>query len=401
MDSKAAGSNVTANCKDSFSDEPSTLLVSMPAAPSASAFCIRRSSHSHDLVRDFSLMLQDEEFVDVTLVCEDGSLNAHKMFLSSYSPYFKSIFAKLAASVNKSNYPVIVLKDLPFCDLRAIVDFIYRGEVTVPQTQWKSLVKSAESLKIRGLVGLRDPDSSDVTLNNKKRRKRRKKRSASASDGKTPKDGTYECSSDASASVSDGQSVSDDADSYEGTEGDEEYDSSTQITAVQGDERNSVSTVGDVEPSNLMEQSMIVSGDVRMFTLNCLLSPTNTYYFCHFLSIQASESASLCNRNSYTPNPPVGGKWSVNNSKLQEQILLTLDPLNQLPISPVTDHTGLVSQMDAMTDSMNHHANSPPIGGLLNFDQHSIHPVAGPSSGHSGLARSQGKTFLTNALLRT
>lgn len=62
-----------------------------------------------------------------------------------------------------------------------------------------------------------------------------------------------------------------------------------------------------------------------------------------------------------------------------------------------SEHSGLMSQMDALNDSMNHHANSPPVGGLLNFDQHSIHhPVPGPSSGHghSGISRSQGKKSL-------
>lgn len=258
------GSSTVGNCKNSYPDEQSTSLVTMPSnSPSSSSFCIRRSTHSNDLMRDFGLMLQDEEFVDVTLMCEDGSINAHKLFLSSYSPYFKSVFAKLAASPNKSTYPVIVLKDLPFCDLKAIIDFIYHGEVTVPQLQWRSLVKSAESLKIRGLVGLRDPRPScqeDGLSHGKKRRKRRKK---GTSDTKSSNQRNYECSSEGSGSLTDGRSSSD---SYAGSEGDREYDSSTQITAVHGDERNSVSTIGELEPSNLMEQSMVITGDVSLLS---------------------------------------------------------------------------------------------------------------------------------------
>lgn len=54
----------------------------------------------------------------------------------------------------------------------------------------------------------------------------------------------------------------------------------------------------------------------------------------------------------------------------------------------------MVSQMEPinLNDSINHHANSPPIGGLLNFDQHSVHPVPGPSNNQMSLQRSQGKS---------
>lgn len=76
-------------------------------------------------------------------------------------------------------------------------------------------------------------------------------------------------------------------------------------------------------------------------------------------------------------------------------------------ISAPTDHHsgGLVSQMEAMNDSMNHHGNSSSLVNILNFDQHSIHhPVAGPSSGHSTLPRSaelkyQGKHHHVSACL--
>ncbi|XP_015794579.1 longitudinals lacking protein-like [Tetranychus urticae] len=115
---------------------------------SAQAFCLRRNNHSTDMSEHFERMFKEESMVDVTLSCGDGSIRAHKMVLSACSSYFKNIFSKF---INPYQYPVVIMKDMPFADLRAIVEFIYRGEVFVPQEQLASVLKSAESLKVKGL----------------------------------------------------------------------------------------------------------------------------------------------------------------------------------------------------------------------------------------------------------
>ncbi|XP_053201718.1 protein tramtrack, beta isoform-like [Panonychus citri] len=120
----------------------------IPQAMSAQAFCLRRNNHSSDMSEHFERMFKEEAMVDVTLSCVDGSIRAHKMVLSACSSYFKNIFNKF---VNPYQYPVVIMKDIPFADLRAIVEFIYRGEVFVPQEQLASVLKSAESLKVKGL----------------------------------------------------------------------------------------------------------------------------------------------------------------------------------------------------------------------------------------------------------
>ena len=45
---------------------------------------------------------------------------------------------------------IIFLKDVTFVDLRAIVDYMYRGEVNVSQGQLSSFLHTTEALKIRG-----------------------------------------------------------------------------------------------------------------------------------------------------------------------------------------------------------------------------------------------------------
>lgn len=237
------------------------------------AFCLRRATHPTDLVRDFSIMLEDDDLTDVTICCEDGNIQAHRMFLSANSPYFKSIFTKLSSTtVNNRNigtqYPVLVLKDISLMDMRAIVEFIYRGEVTVPQSQLPSVLKSAESLKIRGLNGVENiPDNTSSNANNnsggagptggtggKKGRKRKKRRKSSRSAGSTDgDDATAGTEDDDEDAVDPGDSGNDGISTDE--EDEDASENRTSITAID-------SAGGDgLEPSRLLEQSMVVTGD--------------------------------------------------------------------------------------------------------------------------------------------
>ena len=55
-------------------------------------------------------------------------------------------------SVNPCKHPIVYLKDVPAMDLEALLDFMYRGEVDVEQTQLSSLMKTAEGLQVKGLA---------------------------------------------------------------------------------------------------------------------------------------------------------------------------------------------------------------------------------------------------------
>ena len=88
-------------------------------------------------------MYEAHSLVDVTIGCERSSLKAHKMVLAASSPYFQALFMD-----NPCKHPIVILKDVKFEDLKALVEFMYRGEVTVTQEQLPSLLKAAETLQI-------------------------------------------------------------------------------------------------------------------------------------------------------------------------------------------------------------------------------------------------------------
>ena len=47
---------------------------------------------------------------------------------------------------------VVMVKDAKFIDLKSLVDFMYHGEVSVEQDRLNSLLRTAESLKVKGLA---------------------------------------------------------------------------------------------------------------------------------------------------------------------------------------------------------------------------------------------------------
>lgn len=48
-------------------------------------------------------------------------------------------------------HPILILKDVKFQELKAMMDYMYRGEVNISQDQLGALLKAAESLQIKGL----------------------------------------------------------------------------------------------------------------------------------------------------------------------------------------------------------------------------------------------------------
>lgn len=106
----------------------------------------------------FDQLLQNESFVDVTLACDGHSIKAHKMVLSACSPYFQSLFFD-----NPCQHPIIIMRDVKWPELKAAVEFMYKGEINVSQDQIGPLLRVAEMLKIRGLADVNGNDQELVT----------------------------------------------------------------------------------------------------------------------------------------------------------------------------------------------------------------------------------------------
>ncbi|XP_025074517.1 protein jim lovell isoform X6 [Pogonomyrmex barbatus] len=118
-------------------------------------FCLRWNNHQSTLIQNFDTLLESGTLVDCTLAAEGKTLKAHKVVLSACSPYFECLLSE-----HYDKHPVFILKDVKFKELKAMMDYMYRGEVNISQDQLAALLKAAESLQIKGLSESKTASSS-------------------------------------------------------------------------------------------------------------------------------------------------------------------------------------------------------------------------------------------------
>ena len=127
----------------------------------AEDFKVENSSFSCDLSLSLSSLLASSTLCDVTLVCEDGHLLAHKVILAATSSFFNSVF-----KLNHHNHPLIYLRGIKIDQMKAVLDFLYSGVVNVTEEGVEEFIEVANDLQIEGLM-----------VQYKKKRKRNKKSS--------------------------------------------------------------------------------------------------------------------------------------------------------------------------------------------------------------------------------
>ena len=110
-------------------------------------FCLRWNDFESSISNSFRDLKEAGDFFDVTLVCQDQQVEAHKVILSACSPFFKAILKK-----NPHPHPLLYLKDIKFENMEALLEFMYQGEVKVPQDELGPFLAVAEELKVKGLT---------------------------------------------------------------------------------------------------------------------------------------------------------------------------------------------------------------------------------------------------------
>ncbi|XP_059485801.1 uncharacterized protein LOC132202721 isoform X2 [Neocloeon triangulifer] len=130
---------------DAVASQPKMTSMTNNADPQQ--YCLRWKYHHNNLQVMFSQLLERESFCDVTLASEGKLLRAHKVVLSACSTYFDQIFTQY-----EEKNPIVILKDVKYDDIKALVEFMYRGEINIEQSHLASLLKTAEELKVKGLA---------------------------------------------------------------------------------------------------------------------------------------------------------------------------------------------------------------------------------------------------------
>lgn len=120
--------------------------------------CLNWNNHS-SVLNSFKNFLSTGEMVDVTLACEGKSLKAHKLVLSACSSFFQSLL-----SANPCKHPIVILTDVKYKELQAVIDFMYDGEINVSEEHLASLIKVAEALKVKVLGDVMIGDESEFHI---------------------------------------------------------------------------------------------------------------------------------------------------------------------------------------------------------------------------------------------
>ena len=82
--------------------------------------CLQWNDFQENIKSAFGNLRVDNDFVDVTLVSEDGQQGeAHKVILVASSPTFQKLLAR-----NKHPHPLIYLRGMKAHDLLAILNFL-------------------------------------------------------------------------------------------------------------------------------------------------------------------------------------------------------------------------------------------------------------------------------------
>ncbi|KAG5312315.1 LOLAL protein, partial [Pseudoatta argentina] len=132
----------TAQSRKSYREIPAFTM-----AGEQQQFFLKWNDFQSNMVSSFKHLRDEKSFTDVTLACDGQTCKAHKMVLSACSPYFKSLLEE-----NPSKHPIIILKDVAYSHLQAILEFMYAGEVNVSQDQLPAFLKTADRLKVKGLA---------------------------------------------------------------------------------------------------------------------------------------------------------------------------------------------------------------------------------------------------------
>ncbi|KAK7071947.1 hypothetical protein SK128_025553 [Halocaridina rubra] len=101
------------------------------------------------------------------------------MVLAACSPLLHRILRD-----NPCRHPVLILGDVPAGDMRAMLKFIYQGEVSVSQSELASFLKTADNLQIKGLAEDKEKEK-DREHKSKEDRKRKDKDSSDRSEGRS------------------------------------------------------------------------------------------------------------------------------------------------------------------------------------------------------------------------
>lgn len=120
--------------------------------PEGQTYCLRWNNHKSNLVEILDSLIKVESYVDCTIVVDDQvQFKAHRVVLAANSPYFQSILQDVPM-----DHCSIIFPGVKAFEMRALLEYMYTGEVNVTQSQIPKIMRIAEELEVKGLFDMAD-----------------------------------------------------------------------------------------------------------------------------------------------------------------------------------------------------------------------------------------------------
>ena len=135
-------------------------LFKVSGMNSGEKFCLEWSDFQENIASSFEALKEDQDFLDVTLACEDGQqVEAHKVVLAASSPLFKNLLRR-----NKHSHPLVFLRGVKSETLTALVDYVYFGRASVSEDNLDDFLTTGVELQIKGLTEVKGSEKPEETL---------------------------------------------------------------------------------------------------------------------------------------------------------------------------------------------------------------------------------------------
>ncbi|XP_044742467.1 uncharacterized protein LOC123304964 [Chrysoperla carnea] len=115
-------------------------------------YCLLWDNHNTNLVHNLTKLYEARQYLDITLRCENADIGVHKCVLVAASLYFEEQLRKNSSST------VILIKSIQLKILKLLIEFIYKGEIYVEESDVPSVLVAAKFFQISGLSGINSHD---------------------------------------------------------------------------------------------------------------------------------------------------------------------------------------------------------------------------------------------------
>ena len=133
-------------------------IVALLCTMHSDKFSLSWSEFEKGASNAFRELLDEIEFVDVTLVSDDlKQIKAHKVILSACSSIFKKMLQQ-----NPQQQPIIYLTGVAFKEMQSMVNFMYLGQTEVEQDDLNHFMEVAAKFDVKGLS--QDKPSDEATF---------------------------------------------------------------------------------------------------------------------------------------------------------------------------------------------------------------------------------------------